>query len=67
MKRKLFLGDPDDVLQLKGRDIPFVKNVTCLGVTCDRRLVCGHHIERTIAKALRAHVRKDLFSIQKYV
>jgi hypothetical protein len=28
---------PDDVLQLNGRDIPFVNNVTYLGVTFDRR------------------------------
>jgi hypothetical protein len=29
---------PQDVLQLNGRDIPFVDNVACLGVTFDRRM-----------------------------
>jgi hypothetical protein len=44
------LGVPDEVLQLKGRDIPFVNNVTYLGVTLDR-MTWRHHIERTAAKA----------------
>jgi hypothetical protein len=51
---------PDDVLQLNGRDIPFVNNVTYLGVTFGRRMPWRHHTERTVAKAL-AYVRKDLF------
>jgi hypothetical protein len=36
----------DDVLQLNGRDIPFVNNVMYLGVTFDRRMTWRHHIER---------------------
>jgi hypothetical protein len=51
----------DDVLQLKGRDIPFVNNITYLGVTFDRRKTWRHHIERTVAKtlwsALNLHTR----------
>jgi hypothetical protein len=45
------------VLQLNGRDIPFVNNVTYLGVTFDRRKSWRHHFERTVAKALRMSVR----------
>jgi hypothetical protein len=37
---------PVDVLQLKGRDIAFVNNVTCFGVTFDRRMTWRFHIER---------------------
>jgi hypothetical protein len=48
---------PDDVLQINGRDIPFASNVTYLGVTFDRRMIWRHHIERTVAKALRTYVR----------
>jgi hypothetical protein len=29
---------PDDVLQLNGRDIPFVNNATYLAVTLDRKM-----------------------------
>jgi hypothetical protein len=29
----------------------------CLGVTFDRRMTCRHHIERTVAKALRTCFR----------
>jgi hypothetical protein len=47
---------PDDVLQLNGRDIPFVNNITYLGVT-DRRITWGHRIERTVAKVLSTYVR----------
>jgi hypothetical protein len=48
---------PDDLLQWNWRDIPFVKNVTCLGVTFDRRMARRHHIETTVTKALRMYVR----------
>jgi hypothetical protein len=48
---------PEDVLQLNGRDIPFVNKATYLGVTLDRRMTWRHHIERTVAKALRTYLR----------
>jgi hypothetical protein len=47
---------PDDVLRLIRRDIRFVNNVTCLGVTFDRRVTRRHHIENTVAKALPTYV-----------
>lgn len=48
---------PDDVLQLKGRDIPFVNNVTYLGVIFDTRMTWRHHIKRTVAKAFCMYIR----------
>lgn len=57
---------PDDVLQLKGRDIPFVNNVTYLGVIFDRRMTWRHHIKSDCSQGL-LHVHKELFSIQKWV
>jgi hypothetical protein len=48
---------PDDAPQLNGRDIPFVNNVTYLGVTFDRRMAWRLHIERTAAKALHMYIR----------
>jgi hypothetical protein len=48
---------PEDVLQLNGRDIPFVNNVTYLGVTFDRRMTWRLHVERTAAKALPTYLR----------
>jgi hypothetical protein len=48
---------PDNMLQLNGRDIPFVNNVRYLGVISDRRMTWRHHIKRTVAKALRTYVR----------
>jgi hypothetical protein len=48
---------PDVVLQLNGRDIPFVNNVTYLAVAFDRRMTWGHHIESTVAKVLRTYVK----------
>jgi hypothetical protein len=44
----------EDVLQLNGRDIPFVNNVTYLGVTFDRRLTerLSTNITLTLYKAL---------------
>jgi hypothetical protein len=48
---------PDDVVQLNGRDIPFVIKVTYLGVTFDRRMTWRHHMDRTVAKALRIYGR----------
>jgi hypothetical protein len=56
---------PDDVLQLKGRDIIFVNIVTCLGVTFDRRMAWWHHIESTVARALRTYVRTYVYSLFK--
>jgi hypothetical protein len=47
---------PDSVLQLNGRDIPFVHNVTHLGVIFNRRMTSRHHGERTADKALRTNV-----------
>jgi hypothetical protein len=52
-----YLKVPDEVLHLNGRDIPFLNNVTYIGVAFDRRMTWRHHIERTAAKALRTHVR----------
>jgi hypothetical protein len=48
---------PNDTLQLNRGDIPFLNNVTYLGVTFDRRMTWRHHAERTVAKALRTYVR----------
>jgi hypothetical protein len=45
------------LLQLQGRDIPFVNNVTCLGVPFDRRITRRHHIGRTVAKTLSKYIR----------
>jgi hypothetical protein len=55
---------PDDVLQLNGRDIPFVCNVNYLGVTFNSRMAWRHHIERTVAKALPKCMRT--YSLFKY-
>jgi hypothetical protein len=38
-------------------DIPFVNNVTCLGVTFNRRITWWLHIDRTVAKALYTYIR----------
>jgi hypothetical protein len=46
------LSVPDDVLQLNGRDIPFINTVTYLGVIFERKMAWRHHIESTVAKAL---------------
>jgi hypothetical protein len=49
---------PEDMLQLNGWDIiPFVNNVTYLGITFDRRMTWRLHIERTLTKALRTYLR----------
>jgi hypothetical protein len=53
---------PDDMLQLNGRDIPFVNKVVYLGVPFDRTMTWKHHIERTVAKALITYVRTYLYS-----
>lgn len=52
----------DDALQLRGRDIACVSNVTYLGVIFYMRMTCRRLIERSVAKGL-AHVYNDLFSI----
>jgi hypothetical protein len=53
-----------DDIQLNGRDIPFVNNVTYLGVTFDRRMKWRNHMERTVAKALLPSVSTySLFEI----
>jgi hypothetical protein len=54
--------DLTDDIQLNGRDIPFVNNVTYLSVTFDRRMTWSHHIERTVAKVLHTYVRTYLYS-----
>jgi hypothetical protein len=54
----------EDVHQLNGRDIPFVNNVTYLGVTFDRMMTWRLHIERTVAKALRTY---SLFKVSVQV
>jgi hypothetical protein len=48
---------PDDVLQLNERNVPYVNNITYLGVTFDRMTTWRHHIERTVAKAFRRYVK----------
>jgi hypothetical protein len=48
---------PDDVLQLNGRDNPFVNIVKYLGVTFHRMTTWRHHTEMTVAKALHTYVR----------
>jgi hypothetical protein len=52
------------LLKLNGRDIPFVNNVTYLGVIFKRRMTWRHHVERTAAKDLRTHVRT--YSLSKF-
>jgi hypothetical protein len=47
----------EEVLQLNGRDIPIVNNVTYLGVIFDRRITWRHYIEETVAKVLRTYIR----------
>jgi hypothetical protein len=47
---------PEDVLQLNGWDITFLKNVMYLGVTFDRRMIWRFHIERTVAMALHTYL-----------
>jgi hypothetical protein len=46
-----------NILKLNGRDIPFVNNVTYLGVTFGKKIAWRHHMERTAAKDLRTYVR----------
>jgi hypothetical protein len=48
---------PDDVLQLNGRNSPFVNTVRYLDAIFDRRTTWVLHIERTAAKALVMHIR----------
>jgi hypothetical protein len=48
---------PDDLLQQNGHDIPFVNNVTYLGVTSEKMTTWKHHAERILAKALHTQVR----------
>jgi hypothetical protein len=55
---------PDDALQINEQDIPFVNNVTHLGVTFYRRMTWRNHIKRTVAKVLRTYIRiYSLFGI----
>jgi hypothetical protein len=59
---------PEDVLQLKGRDIPFVNNVTYLGVTFDWRMTQRLHIERTADKVMRTYMAiYSLFRSERYL
>jgi hypothetical protein len=46
------LGVPNNVLLLYRRDIPFINNVTYLGVTFNRRITRRLYIERTAAMVL---------------
>jgi hypothetical protein len=48
---------PDDVLQLNGRNKPFVNNLTYLGMSFDMRMAWRHHIERTETKALLTYIK----------
>jgi hypothetical protein len=48
---------PDDILQLNGRDIPFVNSVMYLRVAFDRKMTWRHRIEKTVAKAFFTHMR----------
>jgi hypothetical protein len=48
---------PEDMIQLNVQDIPFVNNVTYLGVTFDRMTTWRLHIERTVTKALHMYMR----------
>jgi hypothetical protein len=57
LRRSVSSEVPDDILQLNGCDIPFVNNVTYLGITSDRRITRRGRIERTVTKALRMYVR----------
>jgi hypothetical protein len=62
--RRLIVSD--DVLQLKARDITFVKNIIYLGVTFHRKMTWRLHIERTVAKALRTYIRSySLFKSER--
>jgi hypothetical protein len=51
------LTDPEDVLQLNGRDIPSVNNKTYLGATFNTRTTRRHHIERTMGKSFCKYIR----------
>jgi hypothetical protein len=59
LRRSISLEDlrvPNDVIQLNGRDIAFVNNVTSLCVTLALRMTWIHHIEKTVTKALHTYV-----------
>jgi hypothetical protein len=57
------LGVPDDVLN--GEHIPFVNNVTYLGVTFDRRMTWRQSFRKDYNQGL-ARVYKDVFLFQKW-
>jgi hypothetical protein len=48
---------PENVLQLNGRDLTFVKNVKYLDVIFDRRMTRRFHIIGSAAKALGTYIR----------
>jgi hypothetical protein len=48
---------PEDALQLKRRDIPFVNNVKCLSVTSCMRMTWRILFERTAVKTLGTYIR----------
>jgi hypothetical protein len=48
---------PEDDLQINGRNIPFVNSVKYFGVTFDRRMTWRLHIELIAAKALGTYIR----------
>jgi hypothetical protein len=48
---------PDDILQLNGQDILFVKNVNVYWCHIRQEDAWRHHVERIAAEALRTYVR----------
>jgi hypothetical protein len=48
---------PEDVLQLNGRNIPFVNNAKYLDVTFAKKMSWRHHIERTVAKVMCTYIQ----------
>jgi hypothetical protein len=46
-------SEPESLLTLNGRNIPFVNNVKYLGVIFDKRITWRLHIEMIEAKAFR--------------
>jgi hypothetical protein len=56
-------GQPDSLLTLNGRNIPFVNSVKYVGIVFDKRLTWRLHIETIEAKAFRTFIR--LYSLFK--
>jgi hypothetical protein len=47
----------DNLLQLIGREVPFVNNVCYLGITFNKRIIRKQHIEMSVARALSTYIR----------